>query len=89
LLHVVHSRGSVQSFKSENLGSIGLYRQQSTRARWLAVDHDGTGAASAFSTSDLQCCQAEVVSQEITQQKTVGYQGLYSLSVYDDTQCRL
>lgn len=88
LLHGVQSLGSVQSFESENFRTLGLYRQQSTRARWLAIDHDGTGAASAFSASDLQCRQAEMVTQEITQQKTVGYQGLYLLSVYDDTQCR-
>jgi len=72
LLHVVQSLGRVQSFEGENFSSLRLYCQQSTRARWLAVDHDGAGAASTFSASDLQSRQAEMVAQEIAQQKTIG-----------------
>jgi hypothetical protein len=67
LLHVIQSLGRVNSFESENLGSFGLYRQQSTRARRFSVDHDGTGAASPFTASDLQSRQSEMFTQEIAQ----------------------
>ena len=72
LLHMVESLGSIESFESENFRSLGLHREQSAGARGLAVDHDRAGAASAFSASDLQSRQTEMIPQEIAQQKTVG-----------------
>ena len=88
LLHVVQSLGSVHPFEGDDLGSLGLHRQQSARSRRLSVYHDGAGAARTFSASDLQCRQAEIVAQEIAQQKTVGYVAWHLLPVHDDTQCR-
>jgi len=54
LLHTIESLGSVYSFESENMGALGLHCEQSTTAGWLAVDHDGTRAASSLSAGNLQ-----------------------------------
>jgi hypothetical protein len=89
LLHLIESLGWVQPFERENLGAVGLYRQLSARARWLAIDYDGTSAACPLSTSNFQGREAEMFAQEIAQKKPVVYAGPHRLSIYGHAKRRL
>jgi hypothetical protein len=85
LLHVIEPFGSVYAFERENLGTVGLHRELNAGACGFSVHHDRAGAARAFSATELQSRETQVIAQEIAQQKTVGHYRAHFLSVHGDT----
>jgi len=82
LLQRVQSLRQVDTFERQDLSSIHLHRQKGAGASCLAIDYDRARSACPFSASDLYSGEAEAITQEITEQKPIGYGGADLLAVH-------
>lgn len=70
VLQCVQSVGRTEPLDGGDLGPIDLDRKSEARARTVAIQKHGAGAADAVLTADMGAGQAEGVAEEVRQQQT-------------------
>src|SRR5690242_11721978 len=85
LLQRVELADPAEAFDGLDRAAVRLHRKHQARARAIAIEQHGTGAADTVLATDMRAGEAERVTEEITQQQARLDRALINDAVDRDT----